>query len=760
MIKIYIKGLVLFYLFTPLILSSQVQKGHTNKNKFRQLYDQFADPNKYHNASGAAGVEYYQQKVDYVMDIELDEQNSRLYGEEKIKYTNNSPDNLPYLWLQLDQNIRKKNAPNLEKNSSGNSVTQSPSGFIRNFIEEDFDGGFNIDWVRDLQDKPLSFNVNQTMMRIDLPEAIAPGQVFEFKIKWWYNINNRLNYGGRSGYETFENDVNKVYTIAQFFPRLCVYNDVEGWQNYQFWGNGEFALEFGDYDVNITVPSDHILEATGSLQNPKEVLTREEYKRFQDSKTSYNKPVFIVNQEEANSKESSFSKAKSTWRYRAKNVRDFAFASSRKFIWERQAVNIGKSKVMAVSIYPKEGNPLWEDYSTKAVIQTLKTYSKFTFDYPYPKAVSVHAKNIGMEYPMICFNFGRPEEDGSYSDRTKFGMISVIIHEVGHNYFPMIVNSDERQWGWMDEGLDTFVQYLTEQDFGISYPESIGGLDKYPSRRGAPKNIVPYMAGNQEFISPIMSNPENVYQLGPNAYAKPATALNILRETIMGKEAFDHAFKTYSQRWMFKHPTPEDFFRTMEDASAIDLDWFWRGWFYSTDVVDIGVKNVKQYYFSDSPDQKAKKKLDSYGYSLQNLPDMVFKIDDQSESFNSDLVDQNPVENSQILRDFLLKEGINLKSQTPKYLYEVEFEKPGGLVMPLIVEYSYADGSTERITYPAQLWRKNDLSVTKTIASSKKLVGVTIDPDLETADVNLDNNNWPKKEAPSDFEKFKEKIKG
>ena len=760
MIKIYVKGLVLVYLFTPLILSAQVQKGHFNKNKFRQLYDQFADPNKYHNASGAAGVEYYQQQVDYVMDIELDEQNSRLYGEEKIKYTNNSPDNLPYLWLQLDQNIRKKNAPNLEKNSSGNSVTQSPSGFIRNFIEEDFDGGFNIDWVRDLEDKPLSFNINQTMMRIDLPEAIAPGQVFEFKIKWWYNINNRLNYGGRSGYETFENDVNKVYTIAQFFPRLCVYNDVEGWQNYQFWGNGEFALEFGDYDVNITVPSDHILEATGSLQNPKEVLTREEYKRFQDSKTSYNKPVFIVNQEEANSKESSFSKTKSTWRYRAKNVRDFAFASSRKFIWERQAVNVGKNKVMAVSIYPKEGNPLWEDYSTKAVIQTLKTYSKFTFDYPYPKAVSVHAKNIGMEYPMICFNFGRPEEDGSYSDRTKFGMISVIIHEVGHNYFPMIVNSDERQWGWMDEGLDTFVQYLTEQDFGISYPESIGGLDKYPSRRGAPKNIVPYMAGNQEFISPIMSNPENVYQLGPNAYAKPATALNILRETIMGKEAFDHAFKTYSQRWMFKHPTPEDFFRTMEDASAIDLDWFWRGWFYSTDVVDIGVKNIKQYYFSDSPDEKAKKKLDSYGYSLQNLPDMVFKIDDQSESFNSDLVDQNPVENSKILRDFLLKEGINLKSQTPKYLYEVEFEKPGGLVMPLIVEYSYADGSTERITYPAQLWRKNDLSVTKTIASSKKLIGVTVDPDLETADVNLDNNNWPKKEAPSDFEEFKEKIKG
>ena len=569
-----------------------------------------------------------------------------------------------------------------------------------------------------------------------------------------------MEYGGRSGYETFENDVNKVYTIAQFFPRLCVYNDVEGWQNFQFWGNGEFALEFGDYEVNITVPSDHIMEATGSLLNPKEVLTRVEYRRFIDSNSSFDKPILIVNQDEAFLKESSFSKTKSTWRYGAKNVRDFAFASSRKFIWERQAVKVGENKVMAVSIYPKEGNPLWEDYSTKAVIQTLKTYSKFTFDYPYPKAVSVHAKRIGMEYPMICFNFGRPEEDGSYSERTKFGMISVIIHEVGHNYFPMIVNSDERQWGWMDEGLDTFVQYLTEQDFGVSYPESIGNLEKYPSSRGAPNKIVPYMAGNQNFISPIMSNPENVYQLGPNAYAKPATALNILRETIMGNEAFDHAFKTYSQRWMFKHPTPEDFFRTMEDASAIDLDWFWRGWFYSTDVVDIGVKNVKRYYFSDSPDQKAKTKLESYGYNLDNLPDIVFKIDEDSESFDPKLIGKNPIENSQKIKDFLLDEGIDVKTEIPKYFYQVEFEKPGGLVMPLIVEYSYSDGSTERITYPVQLWRKNDSSVNKVIASNKELVGVTVDPDLETADVNLDNNNWPKKEAPSDFEKFKEKIKG
>ncbi|MBF11112.1 MAG: aminopeptidase [Flavobacteriaceae bacterium] len=757
--KLYKINLILLVLIS-FYLGAQVKQGHTNKNKFRQLYDQFSDPNKYHNAAGAPGVEYYQQKVDYVMDIELDDKNSKLYGEERITYTNNSPDYLPYLWLQLDQNIRKKGSPALEKNGDGSSVTQRPSSFVSSYLNEPFDGGFNIEWVLDAQQKPLSFKINQTMMRVDLPKPLAPNEVFVFNIKWWYNINNHVEGRGRSGYELFNEDGNKAYVIAQFFPRLCVYNDVEGWQNYQFWGNGEFALEFGDYEVNITVPSDHIMEATGSLQNPKEVLSREQYRRFQASESSYEKPVVIINQDEATAKESFFSKKKSTWKFFAKNVRDFGFATSRKFIWERQAVQIGLQKVMAISIYPKEGNPLWQEYSTKAVVQTLKTYSKFTFDYPYPKAVSVHAKNQGMEYPMICWNYGRPDEDGTYSDRTKFGMISVIIHEIGHNYFPMIVNSDERQWGWMDEGLDTFLQYLTEQDFGISNPKSIGNLEKYPSRRGDPKKIVSYMAGNQDFISPVMSNPENVFQLGPNAYAKPATALNILRETVMGRDAFDHAFKTYAKRWMFKHPTPEDFFRTMEDASAIDLDWFWRGWFYSTNVVDIGVKNVKRYYFSDMPDLKAEERLESFGYDLENLPDMVFKIDEDSESFDLNLATDTSIKGSEILKEYLREEGFNPDVAPPKYFYEVEFEKPGGLVMPLIVEYSYADGTTERVKYPVQLWRKNDASVKKIITSDKELIGVTVDPDLQTADVNLDNNNWPKQEVPSDFEKFKEKIKG
>ena len=748
-------GMSIFILFlNSFLLQAQTPQGHVNNNKFKQLYDQFADPNKYHNASGAPGVEYFQQKVDYVMDIELDDEKSKLYGQETITYTNNSPDPLPYLWIQLDQNIREKDAPALEKNPASNLATIDPNAFVQSYVKDSFDGGFNIDWVQDENGKALPFKVNQTMMRVDLPKVIGPGESYVFKIKWWYNINNHVVNRARSGYEFFEEDGNKAYVIAQFFPRLCVYNDVEGWQNYQFWGNGEFALEFGDYDVNITVPSDHIMEATGSLQNPKEVLTKKEYNRFLASETSFDSPLLIVTEEEAKAKEGSFSKKKSTWKYSAKNVRDFGFATSRKFIWERQAVQLENQKVMAVSLYPKEGNPLWEEYSTKAVVQSLKTYSKFTFDYPYPKAVSVHAKRQGMEYPMICWNYGRPDKDGKYSERLKFRMISVIIHEVGHNFFPMIVNSDERQWGWMDEGLDTFVQYLTEQEFGITYPDALKGLSKYPSRRGEPQKIVSYMAGDQDFISPIMSNPENVYQLGPNAYAKPATALNILRETVMGREAFDHAFKTYAQRWMFKHPTPEDFFRTMEDASAIDLDWFWRGWFYTTDVVDIGVKKVKRYYYSDTPDQKAKKESNS-----QDVSNLLYKIDEDSELFDPNVLGKNPINDSKALQQNMQEEGLET-AKIPTYFYEIEFEKPGGLVMPLIVEYAYADGSKERITYPVQLWRKNDASVKKIITSDKELVGVTVDPDQETADVNPDNNSWPKKETPSDFEKFKEKIKG
>ncbi len=745
-------------LFIAYFLSGQTKESNNteskfNDNKFKQLYEEFSSPNNFRTASGAPGPDYYQQKVDYNMEIELNEENDILYGKSIITYHNNSPDDLEYLWVQLDQNIRKNNSPSLEKNPSSISELKQIESFVDDLLLKPFDGGFNIDYVKDSNGKNLKQVVNNTMMLVHPSSPIKSGDKYIFSIKWNYSINNHVKKRGRSGYEYFSEDGNKSYVIAQFFPRLAVYNDVEGWQNHQFWGNGEFALNFGDYKVNITVPADHILEATGELQNPKEVLTKVEFNRYKKALNTQDEPVLIVNQEEVVMKEKNISNKKKTWKFIAKNVRDFAFASSRKFIWDMMIVPINGKNIVASSLYPKEGNPLWEEYSTKVVAQTLKTFSKYTFDYPYPKAVSVHAKNQGMEYPMICWNYGRPEKDGSYSDRVKYGMISVIIHEIGHNFFPMIVNSDERQWGWMDEGIDTFLQYLTEKEFD---PE-------YPSRRGPANRIIPYMSGNQKYIAPIMSNPENVFQLGPNAYAKPATALNILRETIMGNELFDFAFKTFSKRWMFKHPTPEDFFRTMEDASAVDLDWFWRGWFYSTDYVDIGIKNFKRFYISSEPGKKVKDIFDGYGITKNELSPLVFMVSEDEESFNPDLKDGNPIEKSLPLKKFIdenfLNEEFN-KLKPSNYFYEVEFEKPGGLVMPVILELTYVDGSKKIIKYPAEIWRKNDDSFKKVLVSEKEIKNLTIDPNEETADINLSNNNWPKIELPSDFEKFKSKIKG
>ena len=743
-----IRLLGFFLIFTTSFIASQEVKvpvGHKNDNKFKQLYEEFSTPNRYRTASGSPGKDYYQQKVDYTMNIILDDKNSKLYGDENINYRNNSPDELSYLWIQLDQNIR--GVYNMEdmKTSSGIPEMSSIDSFVEEFTSEKFVGGFNIEKVLDENGRPLRFTINKTMMRVDLPNPIKSGQEFNFSIKWWYKINNHVPLRDRSGYEYFSEDDNRAYVIAQFFPRLAVYNDIEGWQNYQFWGNGEFALNFGDYDVKITVPDDHIMEATGELQNPKEVLSKYELQRYKKAANSFDKPVIIVSEEEVREKEKRKSNGKSTWHFVAKNVRDFAFASSRKFIWDMMAVKIGGKNIIASSLYPKEGNPLWEEYSTRVVAHTLKVYSKYTFDYPYPKAVSVHSKNQGMEYPMICWNYGRPNEDGSYSDRTKYSMISVIIHEVGHNFFPMIVNSDERQWGWMDEGLDTFVQYLTEQEFEKDYP----------SRRGEPSKIVRYMSGDQDFISPIMSNPENVFQLGPNAYSKPATALNILRETIMGPELFDFSFKTYAKRWKFKHPTPEDFFRTMEDASAVDLDWFWRGWFYSTDVVDIGVKSVDKYVISDKPSKEIDSILAKYGMTANDLNPTVFMQKNTKEFKES-----SEMESDSIFSFEALETSLGNDKKLPKHFYEIQFEKPGGLVMPIIVDYIYEDGTKERIEYPVQIWRKNDSIVKRVITSDKKLIGVELDPDAETADINLNNNSWPVKKNISDFDKFKEKIKG
>jgi len=744
--KSFIKSFFIFFLITLHGYSqNQPSSGHVDQNKFRQMKDLLPTPNNQHTASGAPGYEYTQQKVDYVMNIRLDEDNNRIYGEAEITYKNNSKDYLEYLWLQLDQNKRAANSKTPDITAEEfDTPLNDPMFFTNNHVKKPFDGGFNIEYVKNEDGGSLSYSINQTMMRINLEKPIAPDASFEFNIKWWYNVNNHVVDDGRSGYEAFK-DGNNSYAIAQFFPRLAVYNNVEGWQNMQFWGTSEFALEFGDYDVKITVPKDHIVEATGVLQNEKDVLTNEQRKRLELAKKSFTDPVFIVTQEEAEINEQGRSTETQTWHFKAKNVRDFAFASSRKFIWEQMAVNINGKTVMAVSLYPKEGNPLWEEHSTRVVANTLEVYSNLTFDYPYNKAVSVHAANMGMEYPMICFNWGRPKPDGTYSEYTKRSMINVITHEIGHNFFPMIVNSDERQWSWMDEGLNSFLETLAELDYD---PNFITG--------NLPKDIIPYMSGDQKFISPIMSQGDYVHQFSPNAYTKPAAALYMLRHTIMGPELFDYAFKTYAKRWMFKHPTPADFFRTMEDASAMDLDWFWRGWFYTTDVCDVGIKDVKRFYLTNKPTNKAKEFSKQYNIDLDQYKDYLIFFTEANDSITKE--DIKMASDFEVLNYYLNNLSEEEKAQlgtVPNYIYQVTFEKPGGLVMPIIAEIAYEDGTSERKTYPAQVWRYNENEVSKVIKSEKAIAKITIDPDEETADVNSANNIWPREIKQSKFEQFK-----
>ena len=683
---------------------AQAKKGHTNVNKFKQLKEELPTPNLQRTASGKPGKFYTQQQVDYKMDIVLDDANTKITGSESITYHNNSPDDLEYLWVQLDQNMRAKDSKTPLIQPDSITDRRKRGSFSINPANENFDGGFNITSVTNKNGTPLSHTINQTMMRINLKEPLKSGDKFEFNISWWYYINNHRTQGGRSGYEHFTENGNNNYVIAQFYPRLCVYDNVEGWQNDQFWGRSEFALEFGDFDVNITVPEDHMLGATGVLLNEKDVYSKTELERLELAKRTFDNPVIIRTQEEATKIEKTKAKSTKTWKFRAENVRDYAFATSRKFILDGMAVDINGKTVMAYSLYSKEANPLYGDHSTKAVAQTLKTYSRFTFDYPYHKAISVDGQ-MGMEYPQICFNPGRPDlPNGGYSDRMKYRMIKVTIHEVGHNYFPMIVNSDERQWTWMDEGLNSYMEMLAEWDYDPDFPIT----------RGLPKNIVGYMSGDQSQIAPIMSKGENVYSFGNNAYGKPATALYILRNTIMGKELFDHAFKTYAQRWKFKHPTPADFFRTMEDASGVDLDWFWRGWFYTTDVVDIGIKDVKKY---------------------------------ASKSGNSNDFEEDD------------SKGLSFAKNHDKYFYEITYNKPGGLVMPIIAEFTYKDGTKEKVMYPAEIWRYNDNQVTKVFSSTKQVESIQIDPDLETADVDLSNNSFPKQKE-NKFDKFKKQVKG
>ncbi|MEJ7643286.1 MAG: M1 family metallopeptidase [Chryseolinea sp.] len=724
-----------------------VGQGQPNwQGKFEQMDQALPTPNEYRTGSGSPGPKYWQQKADYVISIELNDENQTIQGKETITYNNNSPDVLKYLWLQLDQNVLA-NENSLTLTSVGGMVDSAAAKTYAMQVS-DFKAGFAIKTVSTTAGAPLPHTINNTMMSVDLPQPLKPGEKYAFNVEWSFNIVDRSIFGQRSGLEYFPEDKNYIYTIAQFFPRMCVYDDYEGWQNKQFLGRSEFTLPFGDYKVRITVPADHMVAATGTLKNATEVLTKTEIERFNAARSSFDKPLMIVTQAEATQKEKTKSAKKKTWEFHADNVRDFAFASSRKFLWDAQAVKIGDKTPLAMSYYPKEGNPLWERESTKAVKNTLEVYSRFTIDYPYPVAISVHTASIGMEYPMICFNYGRPAKDGTYSPLTRQNTISVIIHEVGHNFFPMIINSDERQSTWMDEGIDSFVQLMTQ-------------MERYPDiawSRGTPLGLTPYLKGDKSKMRPLMTNGDQVIEFGSEQYTKAATGLFMLRETIMGKELFDKAFKEYAQRWAFKHPKPADFFRTMEDASAVDLDWFWKGWFYTTDDCDQSIDKVRWFRLRKEEADPEKKKLNVAKGDLN-----ASSAENKFEDFSSGAQPFSVIGTDNRLNGEFMSQVDDkaiAKKLEDKNIYEVTFSNKGGLVMPVIIQWTYKDGTTEVERIPAEIWRMNEQRVTKVFVKQKEVTNITLDPKTELTDINVQNNVFPKRsDTSTKFDEFKKKSK-
>lgn len=738
-------------------------------NKFEQLGTILPDANTYRTASGAPGHQYWQQRADYTIDATLNEKDLRIEATEQITYHNNSPDALNYLWLQLDENQHLKNGDN--NNFDGSKVNQPLSdNQLDNLEYRELlgDYGAKILSVTDATGKKLTYTINQTMMRIDLPQVLKSGQKFVFNVAWNFKIVDKPKIGGRCGYEFFPEDGNHVFVISQWYPRMCVYSDYQGWNNKQFTGRGEFALTFGNFKVKMKVPADHVVASTGVCNNITEVLNVEQQARWKKSQTATS-PVEIITLDEAKAREKNPDKTNyKTWSFSAENVRDFAWGSSRKFVWDAMGIKNEGKQVMCMSYYPKEAYNLYSKYSTKVVAHTIKTYSKYTIPYAYPSAISVEAA-MGMEYPMISFNYGRTEADGTYTERTKHGMIEVIIHEVGHNFFPMIINSDERQSSWMDEGLNTFVQFLSEQEFD----------NNYPSSRGPAHKIVPYMQLPKDQLEPIMVNSENIILFGPNAYAKPATALNILRETIMGRELFDYAFKEYCKRWAYKHPTPADLFRTMEDASGVDLDWFWRAWFFDIEPVDISLDNVVAFTVSNTNKYVAPATKEAEKEKPQPIEfEHVSKIKNRESGFKF-LVDIDTN-----LRDVYyykrLKENLtpadrrapmpeqlqdmsdaDFEKYKNKFYYELNFTNKGGAVMPIIVQWNFTDGTSEIEKINAYIWRKNEHNVTKTFYKNKEVKSIVIDPLKETADIDETNNVWPKSgEAKLDrFDLYQAKTK-
>lgn len=775
----FLDGLPRMKAVLAFFLAAAVAQGANPTAKFQQLDHLLPTPNAQRAASGAPGHAYWQNRADYAIEATLDDAKRHLSGTAAITYHNRSPDALDYLWLQLDQNYQAHNAdsrtvPNSRRGPDLQRI--SYRALDRMLYQEGYDGTMTIAAVTDEAGRPLPHTIVKTMMRVDLPAPLAPGASTTFRVAWNFPINDMKRANERTGYEHFAEDGHRTYTIAQWFPRMAPYTDYTGWQHKQFLGTGEFSLEFGDYTVRLTVPADHVVGATGVLQNPDEVLTPVQRERLAQAQREFAKPVFIVTPDEAKaaSRPGAAPTATKTWVFRAENVRDFAFASSRRFIWDAMAVEgathpptperpggiadrMYRPPVMAMSLYPKEGLPLWDKYSTHAIAHTIQVFSRYTFAYPYPVAWSVLAGfSGGMEYPMICFNGPRPEPDGTYPKRTKYALIGVIIHEVGHNYFPMIVNSDEREWTWMDEGLNSFVQMLAQEEWEQDYPQ----------RRGE-RELVDYMRRTDRV--PVMSSSDTIAELGNNSYAQPTVALNVLREHVLGRERFDHAFRTFSRRWQFKRPTPADFFRTMEDASGTDLDWFWRGWFYSTDRIDVAIDEVKWLQL-DSRDPavekpKAEAQKDALpvtttralNAALPKRVDRYPELKDFYDGFDEATVLPSERRRHEALLKELERERIDpALLRTPHNFYVVEFSNVGGLVTPLVLQLDYTDGTSEELRLPAEIWRFNSEKASKLILTRKELKAVTFDPRQELVDCNVENNFWPRRPVKTRFQLFKD----
>lgn len=717
--------------------------------QFDSIEELLPTPNRIRTASGRPGEEYWQQQADYQIQVKLDEDKHQITGSETITYHNNSPDSLSYLWLQLDANQlsnlsereRMRSAPHLAKVP----VEQMPSIDLRPAYEPQL----KIWNLEDQNGIALSSMIDSTLMRITLPEPIPPMSEYSFSMEWSYTLNNSDVIWARSGYEYFPKEENSIYEIAQFYPRMAIYTDIDGWLTKEFLGAGEFATEFGNFDVEITVPEDHIVGATGQLLNPEEVLSNAQQKRLEEAKNA-DRPIFIVSPKEAAQNAAEHAARTKTWKFHAENVRDFAFGSSRKFIWDAWGVDIAGKTVLAMSFYPNEAEPLWSKYSTQAVAHTLEVYSEELFPYPYPVCISMNGAIGGMEYPMLSFNGPRPLEDGTYFGEDgpwihqKYALISVIIHEVGHNWFPMMINTDERSWTWMDEGLNTYVQLIAQMQWE----------EDYPKRRGEPQKISEYMKGSNDV--PIMTDADSLRQSGNNAYAKPAVALNILRETVIGAESFDFAFQEYVDTWAFKRPYPSDFFRIMEDASGKDLDWFWRSWFYGTNHVDLAISDVQTYRkqtgnpnIDKAIQQEFDEELEVQTKIIQRHKDASKRIDrfpELADFYN----DYDPYEVTEadiekydtLLEEWSTEEKALLSSD--RYYHVITIENTSQMPSPVILRLHYLDGSQEDYRIPVHVWRKNNKKTTKLIQSEQPLLRVELDPYQETADADLSNNSFPR----------------